>query len=136
MKKKFTRREALAGSFLIAGSAAKGEEQAAKFVTPAQIEGPFYPDMDNDLTRLQGAKKKPDGKFIYVHGTVCDKRTLQDIATAEVPFLSHTHNQSSVVQRRRVSRPWPCGLATTTKRSSKCSSPTWSALVFSWPQRS
>ena len=73
MKKKFTRREALAVSFLVAGTAATSEAQAAKSVTPAQTEGPFYPDMDNDLTRVQGAKKKPAGKFIYVHGTVDDK---------------------------------------------------------------
>jgi len=73
MKKKFTRREALAGSFLITGSAAMSEVQAAKPVTPAQTEGPFYPDMDNDLTQVQGAKKKPAGKFIYVCGTVYDK---------------------------------------------------------------
>ena len=73
MKKKFTRREALAGSFLVAGSAATSEAQAAKSVTPAQTEGPFYPDMDNDLTRVQGSKKKPAGKFIYVHGRVFDK---------------------------------------------------------------
>jgi len=72
MKKKFTRREALAGSFLITGASALGEVHAGS-VTPAQTEGPFYPDMDNDLTQVQGAKKKPAGKFIYVHGAVYDK---------------------------------------------------------------
>ena len=56
MTKKITRREALAGSFLLAGSAVVPGGQAAKPVTPAQTEGPFYPDLDNNLTRVQGAK--------------------------------------------------------------------------------
>ena len=73
MKKKFTRREALAGSFLLAGSAVVPGSEAAKPVTPAQTEGPFYPDMDNNLTRVQGANKKPKGDSIYVHGKVFDK---------------------------------------------------------------
>ena len=73
MKKKFTRREALAGSFLLAGSAVVPGSEAAKPVTPAQTEGPFYPDMDNNLTRVQGAKKKPKGDSIYMHGKVFDK---------------------------------------------------------------
>jgi len=73
MKKKFTRREALAGSFLLAGSAVVLSSEAAKPVTPAQTEGPFYPDMDNNLTRVQSAKKKPKGDSIYMHGKVFDK---------------------------------------------------------------
>ena len=47
-------------------------KRAAKSVTPAQTEGPFYPDMDNDLTRVQG-KEKLAGKFIYVHGNGFDE---------------------------------------------------------------
>ena len=73
MKKKLSRREALAGSFFVFGSAAADEDQITKLVTPTQIEGPFYPDMDNNLTHVSGAKKKPVGKIIYVYGKVYDK---------------------------------------------------------------
>ena len=72
--KKFTRREAIAGSFLVAGSTVADEAQASKIVTPNQIEGPFYPDMDNNLTQVQGAKKSPIGKTIYIHGRVFGKK--------------------------------------------------------------
>ena len=74
MNKKFSRREALAGSFFVAGSATAEGDKIAKLVTPTQIEGPFYPDMDNNLTQVMGAKKKPVGKTIYVHGKVFDKK--------------------------------------------------------------
>ena len=73
-KKKYTRRDALVGSFLVVGSAAANEVETSKSITPTQIEGPFYPDMDNNLTKVMGSKKKPIGKTIYVHGKVSDKQ--------------------------------------------------------------
>ena len=89
---------------MIAGTAATGEAQAAKSVTPAQTEGPFYPDMDNDLTRVQGAKKKPAGKFIYVHGTVYDKETRVLVTQARFIFTyavayEHLHNDHYLQQQ-------------------------------------
>ena len=74
MKKKYTRRDAIVGSFLVVGSAAANEVETSKSITPTQIEGPFYPDMDNNLTKVMGSKKKPIGKTIYVHGKVSDKQ--------------------------------------------------------------
>ena len=56
-KKKYTRRDALVGSFLVVGSAAANEVETSKSITPTQIEGPFYPDMDNNLTKVMGSKK-------------------------------------------------------------------------------
>jgi protocatechuate 3,4-dioxygenase beta subunit len=50
---------------LLFGIDARGEKP-----TPSQTEGPFYPNLDNDLTIVRGATERAKGDVIYVHGIV------------------------------------------------------------------
>lgn len=47
-------------------------------LTPAQGEGPFYPEVgihnDNDLTQIQPGATKASGQVIYIQGTVADPK--------------------------------------------------------------
>lgn len=66
-----SRRHALKATVLLgAGLTSRGFAQADP--TPEQTEGPFYPDLDNDLTFVASRTKRAEGKFLYVHGVVCD----------------------------------------------------------------
>ncbi len=40
--------------------------------TPEQTEGPFYPDLNNDLTFVASRDARAQGDFLYVHGVVQD----------------------------------------------------------------
>jgi len=47
-------------------------------ITPAQVEGPFYPiheqaDKDMDLTLIQGHTVRAEGEVIIVHGQILDE---------------------------------------------------------------
>ena len=60
----------------------------AKEVTPAEIEGPFYPitpqkDTDFDLTRINGQPGVAKGKVIYIQGKIIN-RDAQPIEDATV----------------------------------------------------
>jgi len=43
---------------------------AALQPTPSQTEGPFYPDIDNDLTFVRAKEHRAIGDVIYLHGVV------------------------------------------------------------------
>lgn len=61
-------------SGLVLGIPALGaaEAQAAARPTPAEIEGPFYPDHDFDLTRIEGKQGTAKGTVVWVKGQVVD----------------------------------------------------------------
>ncbi len=52
---------------LVAASTTRAES-----VTPSQTEGPFYPDIDNDLTFVNSRKDRAKGDYLYVYGIVQD----------------------------------------------------------------
>ena len=58
--------------------------------TPAQTEGPFYPDLDNDLTFVSSRKKRAKGSHLYVHGTVRDTEG-KPIANALIDIWQTDH---------------------------------------------
>ena len=58
--------------------------------TPAQTEGPFYPDLDNDLTFVSSRKRRAKGNHIYIHGVVRDIRG-QPISNALVDIWQTDH---------------------------------------------
>jgi len=67
----------VAGAATLAGCASEGESAAG--LTPAEIEGPFYPvsppaESDADLTRLAGRSQRALGQIIEVGGRVLDRR--------------------------------------------------------------
>lgn len=66
----------LFGLGLLGGSVAKAAAEACG-LTPAQMEGPFYPvadqhDKDTDLTRVAGHAERAKGQVIEIVGTVFD----------------------------------------------------------------
>ncbi len=68
-----SRRDALKTLSVGAASAilTTGATQAAQ-PTPSQTEGPFYPDIDNDLTFVKSREDRAKGDYIYVYGLVKD----------------------------------------------------------------
>jgi protocatechuate 3,4-dioxygenase beta subunit len=65
------------GGVVLASSAPGGPPAEACAATPAQMEGPFYPDRDQpdkdlDLTHLEGGTGRAEGDVIYVEGRVLD----------------------------------------------------------------
>ena len=68
-----SRRDALKALSIGAASSllASTGTQAAS-VTPSQTEGPFYPDIDNDLTFVKNRDDRAKGDIIYVYGIVKD----------------------------------------------------------------
>ena len=61
---------------------------AEKLWTPAQVEGPFFPESTNgesdaDMTRLVGSTRRAKGQEVVIHGTVRDLRG-RPLAGAEV----------------------------------------------------
>lgn len=58
--------------------------------TPEQTEGPFYPDLDNDLTFVASREKRAKGGFLYVHGVVRDTEG-KPIANALVDIWQTDH---------------------------------------------
>lgn len=88
-----SRRRALKASLLLGASATAGLTPSALAkgkVTPAQTEGPFYPDLDNDLTFVASREKRAKGDFIYVHGVVRDTAG-KPIAAALVDIWQTDH---------------------------------------------
>ena len=68
------------------------------FMTPSEIEGPFYPvtqqkDKDFDLTRIDGHSQTAQGKVIEIHGKVIDTSgsPLED-ASVEL-WQANTHGR-------------------------------------------
>jgi protocatechuate 3,4-dioxygenase beta subunit len=73
-EKRPTRRELLKLS-LTAGATAPmllGAAVHGAVPTPSQTEGPFYPDIDNDLTFVRRRDQRAMGDVLYVHGVVMD----------------------------------------------------------------
>jgi protocatechuate 3,4-dioxygenase, beta subunit len=74
--KMLNRRSLIVGAALAAGCAT---EKAVAALTPAEIEGPFYPavrpvETDVDLTRLAGQSQRALGQIIEVTGRVLDRQ--------------------------------------------------------------
>lgn len=72
-----SRRAVLAAGASALAACATEQQQAA--VTPAEIEGPFYPasrpaEWDADLTRLAGRSQRALGQIIEVGGRVLDRQ--------------------------------------------------------------
>ena len=68
-----SRRDALKASVLLGASTGLAASAFGKSSpTPQQTEGPFYPDLDNDLTFVSSRKERAQGDYIYVHGIVTD----------------------------------------------------------------
>ena len=68
-----SRRQALRASLLLGTSAGlAGSALGKSEPTPSQTEGPFYPDLDNDLTFVSSRKERAKGNHLYVHGSVRD----------------------------------------------------------------
>ena len=67
-----SRRQILKSVTLVGGASAVigPAALAALQPTPSQTEGPFYPDLDNDLTFVRAKDKRARGDVIYFHGTV------------------------------------------------------------------
>lgn len=59
--------------------------------TPAQTEGPFYADKNNDLTVVKGHQELAQGEIIYVMGKVLDSASGQPIADAMVDIWQACH---------------------------------------------
>lgn len=74
------------GSTLGLAGAATGSAKP----TPAQTEGPFYPDLDNDLTFVASREKRAKGKILYIHGIVRDTEG-KPIANALVDIWQTDH---------------------------------------------
>ncbi|MFT4638833.1 MAG: protocatechuate 3,4-dioxygenase beta subunit [Verrucomicrobiales bacterium] len=69
----YSRRDALKATVLLGASAGLASTALGKSgPTPAQTEGPFYPDLDNDLTFVASRKERAQGDHLYVHGVVSD----------------------------------------------------------------
>ncbi len=68
-----SRRDALKALSVGAASTiiAAGAVEASK-LTPNQTEGPFYPDIDNDLTFVNSRDARAKGAYLYVYGIVKD----------------------------------------------------------------
>jgi protocatechuate 3,4-dioxygenase beta subunit len=65
------------GSALAYGSVARGDYLPKLHATPSEIEGPFYPvvqqkDKDFDLTQIQGQAGHAKGRPLWIHGKVLD----------------------------------------------------------------
>lgn len=86
-----SRRHALKATLLL-GSAAgiTGTALGKSEPTPAQTEGPFYPDLDNDLTFVASRKERAKGEHLYVHGVVRDTEG-KPIANALVDIWQTDH---------------------------------------------
>ncbi len=70
---KNNRREALKIlSVGAAGSLVAASRAQAEAITPSQTEGPFYPDIDNDLTFVNSREQRAEGETLYVYGIVRD----------------------------------------------------------------
>ena len=66
-----SRRDLLKSAILGGSAALVGASGAhADEPTPSDAEGPFYPDIDNDLTFVARRDKKAKGEVMYVHGVV------------------------------------------------------------------
>ena len=64
------------GSFLALFS----KDSLARTVTPAEVEGPFYPvtpqkDKDFDLTSINGLERTAKGQLVFIQGKVVDKNS-------------------------------------------------------------
>jgi len=63
--------------------------------TPAQTEGPFYPeksqpDTDVDLTQIKGHKARATGRVVQINGTVTDTKG-QPLTNAQVEIWQANH---------------------------------------------
>ncbi len=87
-----SRRQALKATVLLGASAGLAQQVVGKSepVTPAQTEGPFYPDLDNDLTFVASREKRAKGEHLYVHGVVQDTEG-KPIANALVDIWQTDH---------------------------------------------
>ena len=56
-----------ASATLLLGGNSQGAEP-----TPSQTEGPFYPDIDNNLTFVRRRGQLAKGHVLYIHGVVMD----------------------------------------------------------------
>lgn len=78
--RRFSRREFVALSAFGIGACAVGDLRAVNLVlTPAQTEGPFYPDtlpldQDNDLVSIRGRGQASKGVVAQLHGRIRDAR--------------------------------------------------------------
>lgn len=85
---KITRRQSIKAAMGLTGLACTTKVLANVGITPAQVEGPFYPikqqdDTDLDLTHIKGNEEQAIGKVIEIHGTVVDENN-QPITDAVV----------------------------------------------------
>lgn len=86
-----SRRNALKATFLLGTTAGMAGTALGKSEpTPAQTEGPFYPDLDNDLTFVSSRKERAKGDHLYVHGVVRDTEG-KPIANALVDIWQTDH---------------------------------------------
>ena len=71
-----TRRDALKALSVGAASTliAAGTVEATK-ATPSQTEGPFYPDIDNDLPFVNSREERAKGDYLYVFRIVKDTQS-------------------------------------------------------------
>lgn len=95
-----TNRRQFLGLSLLAASALPALGKAAMQVTPAQIEGPFYPlrdqaDKDADLTRIKGHDQRASGEVVIISGQVSNAQGVP-IADAVVDlWQANSHGRYS-----------------------------------------
>lgn len=73
MKNETINRRQLLKQTLLVGGAMPLFKALAGEPTPQQTSGPFYPDFNNDLTRLVGSNKVAKGDIVDVSGTILDE---------------------------------------------------------------
>ncbi|MBT5704956.1 MAG: hypothetical protein HOI66_01465 [Verrucomicrobia bacterium] len=86
-----SRRDALKSIPLAASAVAIAASSVrAADVTPSQTAGPFYPDLNNDLTFVTSREHPAKGDIIYVHGVVRDTNG-KPVSRALVEFWQTDH---------------------------------------------
>ena len=118
-RRRFLQTGILGTASVVTGRSLMGVEQQASSprdhvdsthrITPAEIEGPFYPilaqkDQDFDLTVIEGHQIAAIGEVIIVQGRVCDEQG-QSISDATVDIWQANAAGVTAIHTIKIQHP-------------------------------